>query len=175
MLASIPAGSLKFSRAHPPIAGSARVGRVFLLDLTQLPLIPSACTLCAPSRNELPTAAIPLPSLLATGFGRTVSFLNPGLGQSEMGIEKLLYGLAEKTTKSKNLQAQTPQADERKPPQEAFALQVVKFQRIHPGGDAASAPPFSATLALPGVRSGQASRRGQVSACCRCPSQAHSR
>jgi hypothetical protein len=38
---------------------------------------------------------------------------------------KLPYGLAEKTTKSKNLQAQAPQADERKPPQEALALQVV--------------------------------------------------
>jgi hypothetical protein len=32
------------------------------------------------------------------------------------------YGFAEKTTKSKNFQTQAPQADERKPPQEALAL-----------------------------------------------------
>jgi hypothetical protein len=41
---------------------------------------------------------------------------------SEIGRLKSSYGLAEKTTKSKNLETQTPQADERKPPQEAFAL-----------------------------------------------------
>lgn len=128
------------------------------------PMTASAHAICVSSRNELPTGAIPLPSLLATGFGRTVSFLNPGLGQSETGIEKLLYGLSEKTTKSKNLQAQTPQADERKPPQEAFALQVVNLRAASRPAKK-PAPPF-VTRALICVRSRQHSpaRPSQVTA-----------
>jgi len=43
---------------------------------------------------------------------------------SNFGFSNLArYGISKETTKSKNLQAQTPQANEGEPPQETLALQ----------------------------------------------------
>jgi hypothetical protein len=46
-------------------------------------------------------------------------------GRHFASTDPISYGFTEEEKKSKNCQAQTSQADEGKPPQEAFAIQVL--------------------------------------------------